>query len=239
VDTNNGFILGGHVTPAHVADTTEFDRLLAEANLSPDAPVLADKRYSSMKNRTTLKKRNYIGGDYRAEESKRKYPSMRGLEICDGDAEGGGCPLKDRAFEKLVSATHAVMAKQHYLSPKVTDVVVGECLRHLPGNEPTAFTVPTTRERGVFQLMAEKKTAKHMASILGVSVKIVKTRRQQIMEKPDMHSITELIKYVNREGLTSLEPQDLPTRPLPCKRLLRCFYRGDTDGRPVECYLTS
>jgi len=62
VDTGNGFILGGHVTPAHVADTTEFDRLLTEANLSPDAPVLADKGYSSMKNRTTLKERSYIDG---------------------------------------------------------------------------------------------------------------------------------------------------------------------------------
>jgi IS5 family transposase len=50
------------VQRSYVADTTEFDRLLAEANLSPDAPVLADKRYSSMKNRTTLKERSYIDG---------------------------------------------------------------------------------------------------------------------------------------------------------------------------------
>jgi IS5 family transposase len=27
VDTREGFILGGHVTPAHVADTTEFEKL--------------------------------------------------------------------------------------------------------------------------------------------------------------------------------------------------------------------
>ncbi|WP_051409055.1 IS5/IS1182 family transposase [Syntrophorhabdus aromaticivorans] len=36
--------------------------ILTEANLSPDAPVLADKGYSSMKNRTTLKERSYIDG---------------------------------------------------------------------------------------------------------------------------------------------------------------------------------
>ena len=62
VDTKDGFILGGHVTPAHIADITEFDRLLAEANLAPDALVLADKGYTSRKNRITLAERNYIDG---------------------------------------------------------------------------------------------------------------------------------------------------------------------------------
>lgn len=28
VDTKEGFILNGHVTPAHVADTTEFENLM-------------------------------------------------------------------------------------------------------------------------------------------------------------------------------------------------------------------
>ena len=62
VDTQDGFILGGHVTPAHVADTSEFEKLLGEANLAPDSLVFADKGYSSMKNRATLEERNYIDG---------------------------------------------------------------------------------------------------------------------------------------------------------------------------------
>lgn len=62
VDTRDGFILGGHVTPAHVADIAEFDRLLAEADLSPDSLVLADKGYSSVKNRATLEEHYYIDG---------------------------------------------------------------------------------------------------------------------------------------------------------------------------------
>ena len=62
VDTKDGFILGGHVTPAHIADITEFDQLLAEANLAPDSLVLADKGYSSRKNRATLEERNYTDG---------------------------------------------------------------------------------------------------------------------------------------------------------------------------------
>ena len=121
-------------------------------------------------------------------------------------AGAAGYLLKDSAFEELVSAIHAVIAKQHYLSQKITDVVVQEYLQNLPRNESTVFTVLTAREREVLQLIAEGKSTKQIASVLNVSVKTIETHRQQIMEKLDMHSIAQLTKYAIREGLTSLEP---------------------------------
>lgn len=121
-------------------------------------------------------------------------------------AGAAGYLLKDSAFEELVSAIHAVIAKQHYLSQKITDVVVQEYLQNLPPNESTVFTVLTAREREVLQLIAEGKSTKQIASVLNVSVKTIETHRQQIMEKLDMRSIAQLTKYAIREGLTSLEP---------------------------------
>ena len=121
-------------------------------------------------------------------------------------AGAAGYLLKDSAFEELVSAIHAVITKQHYLSQKITDVVVQEYLQNLPRNESTVFTVLTAREREVLQLIAEGKSTKQTASVLNVSVKTIETHRQQIMEKLDMHSIAQLTKYAIREGLTSLEP---------------------------------
>jgi DNA-binding NarL/FixJ family response regulator len=121
-------------------------------------------------------------------------------------AGAAGYLLKDSAFEELVSAIHAVIAKQHYLSQKITDVVVQEYLQNLPRNESTVFNVLTAREREVLQLIAEGKSTKQIASVLNVSVKTIETHRQQIMEKLDMHSIAQLTKYAIREGLTSLEP---------------------------------
>ena len=121
-------------------------------------------------------------------------------------AGAAGYLLKDSAFEELVSAIHAVIAKQHYLSQKITDVVVQEYLQNLPRNESTVFTVLTAREREVLQLIAEGKSTKQTASVLNVSVKTIETHRQQIMEKLDMRSIAQLTKYAIREGLTSLEP---------------------------------
>jgi transposase, IS5 family len=59
VDTHEGFILGGHVTPAHVADTTEFEKLIERLSLPDAAPVCADKGYASQKNRNLLASRGY------------------------------------------------------------------------------------------------------------------------------------------------------------------------------------
>lgn len=120
-------------------------------------------------------------------------------------AGAAGYLLKDSAFEELVVAIHIVMAKQHYLSQKITDVVVQEYLHNLPKNEPTAFSVLTAREREVLQLIAEGKSTKQIASNLNVSIKTIETHRQQVMDKLNMRSIAELTKYAVREGLTSLE----------------------------------
>jgi IS5 family transposase len=62
IETKDGFILGGHVTPAHIADIAEFEKLLEESNLTGDVPILADKGYSSMRNREVLEQRGYIDG---------------------------------------------------------------------------------------------------------------------------------------------------------------------------------
>ncbi len=120
-------------------------------------------------------------------------------------AGAAGYLLKDSAFEELVLAIHTVRRNKRYLSPAITDVVIKEYLQNLPTAESTVFTVLTAREREVLQHIAEGKSTKQIAAILGVSVKTVETHRQQVMEKLDMHSIAELTKYAVREGLTSLE----------------------------------
>ena len=62
VDTIEGFILGGHVTPAHVADTTEFAKLIEGLSLPDASPICADKGYASKKNRDLLSSYGYEDG---------------------------------------------------------------------------------------------------------------------------------------------------------------------------------
>jgi two-component system response regulator NreC len=116
-----------------------------------------------------------------------------------------GYLLKDCAFEELNRAIRTVMANQTYLSPGITGIVVEDYVRQATENNRSASSLLTPREREVLQLLAEGRSVKQIASTLYISVKTVNTHRAQIMEKLNIHSIAELIKYAIREGLTSLE----------------------------------
>ena len=54
------------------------------------------------------------------------------------------------------------------------------------------------------QLLAEGKSSKEVAVILGISVKTAETHRSNIMRKLEMHSVSELIRYAVRNNM--IEP---------------------------------
>ena len=56
VDRERGFILASHTTTANRPDCKQFMALVNNAKLKDDAPVLADKGYSSAANRSDLAK---------------------------------------------------------------------------------------------------------------------------------------------------------------------------------------
>src|SRR5437879_2614879 len=59
----------------------------------------------------------------------------------------------------------------------------------------------TPREREILQLLAEGKSNKEVADLLGISVKTAETHRANIMLKLDFHSITELVRYAVRNKI--------------------------------------
>jgi DNA-binding NarL/FixJ family response regulator len=62
----------------------------------------------------------------------------------------------------------------------------------------------TAREREVLKLIAEGNTNQDIAELLCLSRKTVETHRGNIMEKLNLHKVTDLVKYAIREGLTGL-----------------------------------
>ncbi len=60
VDATNGFILGGHITPANVSDMNQLEAILDESALPTDIPVFADKGYSSNKNKRLIEEKGYL-----------------------------------------------------------------------------------------------------------------------------------------------------------------------------------
>lgn len=120
-------------------------------------------------------------------------------------AGASGYLLKDCAVEEITLAIRTVAANRTYLSPGVTDVVVGDYAQRVAAEDASIYTVLSPREREVLQLLAEGHATKEIAAKLFIGVKTVETHRQKLMEKLSLHSVSELTKYAIREGLTSLE----------------------------------
>jgi DNA-binding NarL/FixJ family response regulator len=114
-----------------------------------------------------------------------------------------GYLLKDAAFEELVHAIRTVIRNQTYLSSTITSIVIKDFIG-MNKKEDSVFTLLSSREREVLQLLSEGKTTKQIAIQLQVSSKTIETHRKQIMDKLNIYSLAELTKYAIREGITTL-----------------------------------
>ena len=108
-----------------------------------------------------------------------------------------GCVSKTQAPEHLLQAIREVCRGGVYLSPSVSGVVVQGYL----SKTETPYDPLTDRERQVMQLIAEGKTTKEVAVILGVSVKTAESHRSSLMGKLDIHSTAGVVRYAIRRGL--------------------------------------
>jgi DNA-binding NarL/FixJ family response regulator len=108
-----------------------------------------------------------------------------------------GYLLKDSPAGDLVSAVRAVASGEGYLSPAVSNAVLDDYRRHVTN----PIDLLTSREREVLQMLAEGKTNKEIAGVLSLSVYTVDAHRGRIMEKLNLHSINELVRFAVRNGL--------------------------------------
>jgi DNA-binding NarL/FixJ family response regulator len=108
-----------------------------------------------------------------------------------------GYLLKDAPAGDLVAAVRAVASGEGYLSPAVSNAVLDDYRRHVTN----PIDLLTSREREVLQMLAEGKTNKEIAGVLNLSVYTVDAHRGRIMEKLNLHSINELVRFAVRNGL--------------------------------------
>jgi DNA-binding NarL/FixJ family response regulator len=108
-----------------------------------------------------------------------------------------GYVVKTKAAEDLVKAIREVSLGAVYMSPGVSRQAVRA---YLDGSEPSTNGL-TPREREVLQLVAEGKTTKEVAAVLGISVKTAESHRSRIMEKLDIHETASLVRYAIRLGV--------------------------------------
>jgi two-component system response regulator NreC len=113
------------------------------------------------------------------------------------DAGVKGYVLKSQVARDLIHAIREVSKGQVYLSPGVSSAVM---TAYRSKNEKPKDPL-TMRERQVLQLIAEGKSTKDTASLLGISIKTAESHRTRLMQKLGIHETASLVRYAIRRGL--------------------------------------
>lgn len=109
--------------------------------------------------------------------------------------------LKSDAVRDLAAAVRSVVSGKPFFSGKISEMLLRSYVQGSRKSETEAIPTLTPREREVVQLLAEGKSSKEVASILGTSPATVETQRAKIMQKLDLHSVTDLVRYAIRNHI--------------------------------------
>jgi two-component system response regulator NreC len=108
-----------------------------------------------------------------------------------------GYVLKTKASGELVQALRAVCRGEMFLTQSISRTIVQAFVR----NSDVPELPISDRERQVLQLVAEGKTNKEIATLLGISVKTAESHRSNMMDKLNIHDTAGLVRYAIRKGI--------------------------------------
>jgi two-component system response regulator NreC len=111
--------------------------------------------------------------------------------------------LKQTATDQLIAAIRAVAGGETFLDPAIADKA-GEGTRKQRGAMPDDLT---TREREVLTMVAFGHTNKEISLVLGIMVKTVETHKANAMQKLEITSRAELVRFALEQGWLSRRSQ--------------------------------
>jgi two-component system, NarL family, response regulator NreC len=118
------------------------------------------------------------------------------------DAGANGYVPKRAAPEELLTAIRAAAAQEIYLYPSLAKLLVKDYLSQQPSTRTKErIDDLTPREQEVLEHLAEGETNAEIAEKLTISPKTVARHRENIMQKLNLHSRTDLVKYAIRKGI--------------------------------------
>jgi DNA-binding NarL/FixJ family response regulator len=113
-----------------------------------------------------------------------------------------GYLLKDATEEDLIPAVRAVSQGRSFFSPAISQILAEDYVRYLQqSGQEDSYSLLTDREKEILQLLAEGRSNKEVASLLGIGLSTVETHRAKVMQKLALHNTAELVLYAVRKGI--------------------------------------
>lgn len=109
-------------------------------------------------------------------------------------AGASGYVTKESAPDELTKAIEALLKGERYITPALAQKVAFAYATPETAKKPHHLL--SEREMETLRLIAAGKSMKEIAAMLSISVKSVGTYRARVLEKMDLHSNADLIRYV-------------------------------------------
>ena len=127
------------------------------------------------------------------------------------DAGATGYVLKEAVDTEIAVAIRVVQRGEVFLYPSFTRVLLGDLVQVGEADdrsEQDGYELLSEREKEVLRLVALGDTNREIAERLFLSVRTVETYRARLMEKLNLKSRGELVRYALRKGLRPDEVGD-------------------------------
>jgi DNA-binding NarL/FixJ family response regulator len=113
---------------------------------------------------------------------------------------------KNTTKRELIDSIKAVSGGGEYYPPHISSIIVKNMVRRKLGDVPkqTPKDILTSREIEILNLYCDGMSNKEIGEKLFISVKTVESHKNHIMNKLDLKSQVDLIKYAIREGIVDL-----------------------------------
>lgn len=111
-----------------------------------------------------------------------------------------GYVLKMSAAEELIEALRMVAAGNVYVDQEMTEKIAEGYVRNQFLRGAMRHRELTNREEEVMRLIAQGYSNKEIATQLDISVKTVESHKTNVMEKLELKSRTEIVRYAVRQG---------------------------------------
>lgn len=152
-----------------------------------------------------------LGGLEAARQIKRALPATEVLIFTGEESEdlihsvfavgARAYILKSDISRHLVAAIEALGQHRHYFTNRVSEIVFARYLDGASGAGKEKTEGLTPREREIVQLLAEGKSNKEVAALLGISIKTAETHRATIMHKLRLDAFADLVRYAIRNKI--------------------------------------
>lgn len=198
-------LLNGRQGMEVVGEAADGDEAIAQAQaLRPDV-VLMDLSMPHGKDGLTA-----------AAELKRLLPETAVLILTMHDDEGylfraiqsgaSGYILKSAPHEELLAAIRHVAGGQAYLYPSATKRLMSDYLDKLKNGEHAGtYESLSDREKEILAKVAQGYSNKEIAEQLVISVKTVESHKSNLMEKLELRTRPDLVKFAMKKGLLTFD----------------------------------